>query len=113
MKNDNFFKQNSGRYRLVKFIIGGKDCSEAYANGWKDKSMYMFIEITEDGQFFLKVHSGGAEKEYRYFFDPEEMRDHLKEDHSDEGTPVTIENGVLTEETKDHTMIYELTNEPD
>jgi len=39
------------------------------------------------------------------------MKYHLKADFSDEGTPITIENGVITEETKDHLMVYELTDE--
>ena len=39
------------------------------------------------------------------------MRYHLKEDMSDEGTPVTIEDGVLTEKTADHLMVYRLTEE--
>ena len=39
------------------------------------------------------------------------MRYYLKPDHSDEGIPITIENGVITEETEDHLMIYELTDE--
>jgi len=38
------------------------DCSDTYVNGWKDKSMYMFLEITADGQFFLKAHTSAAEK---------------------------------------------------
>ena len=41
------------------------------------------------------------------------MKYYLKEDHSDKGTSISIENGVLTEETEDHLMIYELANERD
>ena len=37
MKKEEWFKQHAGRYRLVKFVIGENDCSEAYVNGWKDK----------------------------------------------------------------------------
>lgn len=71
----------------------------------------MFIGITEDGGFSLTAHAGGSEKKYEYFFDPEEMKYFLKEEHSDKGTSISIENGVLTEETEDHLMVYELTNE--
>ena len=113
MEKEELFRQYAGKYRLVKFVIGGNDCSEAYAAGWKDKSLYMFFEITADGKFFLNAHSSGAEKKYEYFFDPVEMRYHLKADCSDEGTAVTIGNGVLTEETGDHLMVYELTDELD
>ena len=73
--------------------------------------MYMFFEITEDGRFCLKVHTPGADKEYEYFLDPLKMRYYLKADHSDAGTPITIMDGVLTEETEDHLMVYELTDE--
>ncbi len=113
MEKEGWFSQHAGRYRLVKIVIGGNDCSEAYANGWKDKSMYMYFEITADGKFLLKVHTAAAEKEYEYFFDPSEMRYHLKADHSDEGIPVAVGNGIITEETKDHLMVYELTDELD
>ncbi len=113
MNKEEFFKQYAGKYRLVKFIIDGKDCSESYTNGWKDKSMYMFFDISADGQFFLKVHTENGDKAYEYFFSPEEMKYHTKADSSDEGIPITIENGVLTEETKDHLMVYEQTDELD
>ena len=73
----------------------------------------MFIEITEDGQFSLKAHTGAAEKEYKYYFDTEKMEYHLKEDGSDKGMAITIENGVITEKTEDHLMVYELTDELD
>lgn len=96
MKNEYFYKYNAGKYRLIKFVIRGNDCSEKYANGCKNKSMYMFSDITYDGQFSLKVHSGGADKEYKYFLDTEEKKYHLKADYSDEGIPIMIENGVLT-----------------
>lgn len=79
--------------------------------GWKDQSLYMFIGITEDGGFSLTAHAGGSEKKYVYFFDPEEMKYFLKEEHSDKGTSISIENRVLTEETEDHLMVYELANE--
>ena len=75
--------------------------------------MYMYFVITENGQFFLKAHSGGKEKEYKFFLDPEKKMYHLKENYSDTGIPITIENEILTEETKEHIMIYELTNELD
>lgn len=52
-----------------------------------------------------------GEKEYEYFLDPAEMKYHLKADHSDEGTSITIENGVITEQTEDHLMVNELTDE--
>lgn len=113
MEKGVFFRQYAGRYRLVKMVIGGNDLSAAYEKGWKDQSLYMFIEITEDGGFSLTAHAGGTEKKYAYFFDPEEMKYFLKEDHSDKGTSIFIENGVLTEETEDHLMACELTNELD
>lgn len=113
MKKEELFRQYAGRYRLIKFVIGGGDASEKYINGWKDKSFYMFFEITEDGQFSLKVHAGGKEKMYRYFLDPEQLKYYPKADHSDKGTPITIENGVLTEESENHLMVYEITNELD
>ena len=71
----------------------------------------MLFEITEDGKFSLIACSGATEKRYEYFFDPAEMKYHMKADFSDEGTPIIIENGVLTEETKDHLMVYELVEE--
>ena len=113
MIREELFKEYSGKYRLVKMVIGGNDVSEAYANGWKDKSLYMFFEITADGRFFLKAHAGAVEKEYEYFFDPVEMKYYLKEDCSDEGTLIRIGKGLLTEETKDHLMVYQLTEELD
>ncbi|MBQ6595253.1 MAG: hypothetical protein IJH78_06335 [Clostridia bacterium] len=73
----------------------------------------MFIEITADGSFFMQIHTPAGEKRYDYFPDPAEMRYYLKEDRSDGGTPFTIENGVLTEETGDHLMVYELTDGSD
>ena len=113
MKKEELIKKYAGKYRLVEMVIGGNDCSEAYANGWEDRSMYMYFELTEDGKLFLKAHTILAEKEYEYFLDPEEMRYHLKEDYSDEGIPITISDGVLKEETKDHLMVFELTDELD
>ena len=64
-----------------------------------------------DGKFSLTAHTAMGEKEYEYFFDPDDMKYYLKADHSDEGTAITIENGVITEQTKDHLMVYELTDE--
>lgn len=94
-------------------IIGKNDLSEAYAKGWRDKSLYMYFEITEDGQFSLKAHTGAAEKEYVYYFNTEKMEYYLKEGGSDKGIPIKIENGVITEKTEDHLMVYELTDELD
>ena len=37
----------------------------------------------------------------------------MKEDRSDKGTPITIENGVLMEEAPDRLMEYVLTDELD
>ena len=56
------------------------DCSDTYVNGWKDKSMYMFFEITSDGKLFLKAHTNAAEKAYEYFLDPAEMRYYKEEE---------------------------------
>lgn len=92
-------------------VIGGNDLSPAYEKGWKDRSLYMFLEITEDGGFSLTAHTGAAEKKYEYFLDPGEMKYYLKEDRSDKGTSISIENRVLTEETEDHLMVYELAYE--
>lgn len=113
MKQEEWFRQHAGKYRLVKIIIEENDCSQAYAKGWEDKSLYMVFEITGEGKLSLKAHTAAAEKEYTYFFDPTEMKYHLKEDRSDKGTPITIENGVLTEEAPDHLMEYVLTDELD
>ena len=111
MNKEEWFVKNAGRYRLIRMVIGGNDLSDAYTNGWKDKSMYMFMEITADGRFFLKAHTPMGEKVYEYFFDPEEMKYYLKADRSSEGTPISIDNGLLTEETNNHLMVYELTDE--
>ncbi len=111
LSREEWFKKYAGRYLLTKFMIGKNDLSEAYIDGWKDKSRYMFFEITDDGKFILKAHAGETEKEYEYFFEPDEMKYHQKADLSDEGTPITIENGVIREETSDHLMVYELTDE--
>ena len=113
MKKEEFFKEYAGKYRLIKFVVGGTDCSETYINGWKDKSMYIFFNISADGKFIMKVHTPAAEKEYEYFLDTEEMKYYTKADKSDDGTPINIENGILKEETKDHLMVYELTDELD
>lgn len=51
MKAEESFRLNTGKYRLTKIVISGNDFSEAYANGWMDKSLYMFVEITADGKF--------------------------------------------------------------
>ena len=37
----------------------------------------------------------------------------MKEDRSDKGTPITFENGVLTDEAPDYLMEYVLTDELD
>ena len=113
MNKEEFFKQHTGRYRLIKMVIGGNDCSDTYVSGWEDKSLYMYLEITEDGKFLLKAHGGGMDKEYEYFFNHTEMKYYLKPDYSDAGTPITIKYGVITEETDNHLMVYELTNELD
>ena len=113
MRNEELFKQYAGKYRLIKFIIGGSDASEKYINGWEDKSFYMFFEITEDGQFALKTRAGGNEKVYKYYLDPGQMKYYLKADHSDMGTPITIKNGILTDESENYQMVYEITDELD
>ena len=41
------------------------------------------------------------------------MKYYLKEDHSDAGTRIMIEDGVLTDETDNYLMVYELTDELD
>lgn len=112
-EKDELFEKYAGRYRLVKFVIGGADRSEMYANGWTDKSLYMYFEITAEGQFCLKAHAGGVDKEYKYYLDPLEMKYYLKEDHSDAGTRITIEGGILTDETDNYLMVYERTDELD
>ena len=110
MRKEELFKQYAGKYRLIKFVIGGSDASEKYINGWKDKSFYMFFEITEDGQCTLKTHADGNEKVYKYFLDPMQMKYYLKADHSDKGTPITIRNGILTDESENYLMVYEITD---
>lgn len=110
MDNGEFFRQHSGKYRLVKLVLAGADCSETYAAGWKDKSLYMYMEIGEDGSFCLKVRSGSNEKTFTYYLDPSEMKYYLTADHSGVGMPITIENGILTDEAEDHLMVYELTD---
>ena len=94
-------------------IIGKTDLSDEYINGWKDKSKYQIIEITADGRYIIKSHTSvcGGDKEYGYFLDPEKMEYHFKEDFSDWGTTITIENGVLTEKTSNFIMVYRLTDE--
>lgn len=110
---EELFRKCAGKYLLVKFEIGGADCSERYVNGWKDRSLYMYFDISEDGRFVLRACGGGKEKEYEYFLDPVEMKYYLKPDHTGTGTPITIKNGVLTEQSEDHLMVYELTDELD
>ena len=56
MQKEEWFRQHAGRYHLVKFVIGGNDCSEAYVNGWKDKNLYMLFEITEETKDHLMVY---------------------------------------------------------
>lgn len=113
MENEEFIKIHAGKYRLTKFIIGGGDASDRYIEGWKDKSFYTYFEITETGNLYLKAHAGGKEKVYEYFLDPKEMKYYLKPDHSGQGIAISIENGVLKEESENHLMIYELTDELD
>lgn len=113
MNDEEFFRRYAGKYRLVKLVLAGADCSEAYNAGWNDKSLYMFIEIGEDGSFVLKVRSGSKEKRFTYHLDPSEMKYYLTADHSGVGMPITIENGILTDEADDHLMVYELTDELD
>lgn len=100
----------------MKFVIGGADRSEMYADGWADKSLYMYFEITAEGKSCLKAHAGNVDKEYKYYLDPLDplkMKYYLKEDHSDAGTRIMIEDGVLTDETDNYLMVYELTDELD
>ena len=113
MENKDFYQRYAGRYSLVRIEIEGADCSETFTKGWEDRSVYMFFEITPDGKFSLKARSGGAEKEYRYFLEPSEMKYYLKEDHSDAGTQIMIEDGMIYEGDENHMMIYELTDELD
>lgn len=95
----------------MKMVMGGNDLSAAYAAGWTDRSLYMFLEITEDGKFLMTAHTMAGDRQYEYFLDPETMKYHLKADHSDAGISVSIENGAITEETADHLMVYERTDE--
>lgn len=108
---EELFGRYAGKYILEKLVIGGNDLSEAYVKGWRDRSLYMLFEITPGGKCFLKAHSATAEKKYEYYFDPCSMRYHLKEDMSDEGTHIMIEDGLLTEDASDHLMAYRLTGE--
>ncbi len=41
------------------------------------------------------------------------MKYYLKEDHSDAGTQIMIEDGMIYEEDENHMMIYEMTDELD
>ena len=113
MENEEFYKKYAGKYHLVKFIIGGGDASDRYIEGWEDKSFYNYFEITDDGKFTMIAHAGGKEKAYEYFLDPQEMKYYLKPDHSGQGTAIRIENGVITEESENHLMVYERTDELD
>ena len=113
MNDNESIVQYVGKYRLVKFEIGGGDASEKYIEGWKDKSFYMYFEITEDGRLTLTAHAGGKEKVYTYYLDPVQMKYYLKADHSDAGIPITIENGIITEKAETHVMVYEITDELD
>ena len=112
-KKKELFRKYAGKYRLVTYITGKTDLSDEYINGWKDKSKYQIIEITADGRYIIKSHTSvcGGDKEYGYFLDPEKMEYHFKEDFSDWGTTITIENGVLTEKTSNYIMVYRLTDE--
>ena len=110
-KKKELFRKYAGKYRLVTYIIGKTDLSDEYINGWKDKSKYKIFEIMADGKCILKSHTSLGDKEYRCFLDPEKMEYHFKEDFSDWGTTITIENGVLTEKTSNFIMVYRLTDE--
>lgn len=83
MEKEDFIKQDTGRYRLVKPVVGGDDCPEAYENGWKDKSMYMFLRSQQKGSFFESSHPVAEMK--HIIFDPVEMKYYLKADYGDEG----------------------------
>ncbi len=97
----------------VAFASCSCDMSERYVEGWKDKSFYMYLELTDAGKLFLKAHAGNMEQEHEYFLDVQEMKYYMKPDHSGQGISISIENGVLKEESDNHLMIYELTDELD
>ena len=113
MNKEEFYKKYAGKYHIVQFVIMGNDNSAAYIEGWKDKSLYLFYEITEDGQFGMTARSGEVEKRYQYYLNPEEMKYYTQANFSGTGVPFTIENGVFREETPDHLMVFELTSELD
>ena len=113
MMSEGSLAQYTGTYRLVKMVITGMDMSEAYVNGWDDKSLYMLFEITPDAKILFTAHKDGAEKVYVYYLDPEEMKYYTTPDHEREGIQIRIEDGVLTEESPNHLMVYVLTDETD
>lgn len=113
MTEENPIGQYAGKYRLVKMIITGMDMSEAYVNGWADKSLYMLFEITSDGRLLFTAHKDGAEKVFEYYLDPTEMKYYTSPDHNREGIQIKIEDGVLTEESPNHLIVFVLTDELD
>ena len=113
MTEESPLAQYVGKYRLVKMVITGMDMSEAYVNGWADKSLYMLFEITADGRILFTAHKEGAEKVFKYYLDPEEMKYYTTPDHAREGIQIKIEDGVLTEESPNHLMVYVRTDELD
>ena len=111
MAEDNQIAPYAGTYRLVKMVITGVDMSEAYVNGWADKSLYMLFEITPEGRLLFTAHKGDAEKVYEYYLDPADMKYYTTPDHVREGIQIRIEDGVLTEESPNHLMVYVRTDE--
>ena len=111
MTADSPLAQYVGKYRLVKMVITGMDMSEAYVNGWADKSLYMLFEITPDARILFTAHKGDAEKVFTYYLDPAEMKYYTTPDHAREGIQIRVEDDVLTEESPNHLMVYVRTDE--
>ncbi len=94
-------EQYVGKYLLTTYIESGEDQSEIYRNGWEDKSLYMYYEITPDGQLVMYSVVRGEKEEHPGLA--------LKEALASE--TIRLEAGRITVTLDDTTMVFEKTDE--
>ena len=95
--DDALKKELVGKYLMTEF----GDYTEQYRKGWEDKTLYMYLDITEDENVTIYIFAGGKKENSGTFTLKEFMND----------SDVTYEKGKFTLQSSSGTMVFEKNEE--
>ena len=101
-----------GKYVLLEVIENGEDQTENYKKFWEDKSLFAFVDITEDGK--LVMYQGmvvAGELDKREMSSYTIVQVNTESIVLDDGEEFKIENQRLILDTESSHMAFEKTDE--